>query len=201
MPRLAPLVLLAFASASLVPAAGAQPSADADAKEIAAYRLTGRTLTQVVNVNRTLMQQLSQDPRMQEARKIEAEISTLERKEQMSDADQKRLEELRTRQDQLDDSVENPLGGDTRTLSEMEARIKAYPPLLQALQQEGIAPREYAKFWLVFIQAAFAQGFKKSGMLKELPPGVSPENVKFIEDHAAEIEAMQKEFEALSRPK
>jgi hypothetical protein len=138
---------------------------------------------------------------MQEVKKIEAEISALERKEQLTDADQKRLEELRSRQDQLETSAENPFAGDTRTLSEMEARIKTYPPLLKALQQEGLAPREYAKFWLVFIQAAFAQGFKKSGMLKELPPGVHPDNVKFIEDHAAEIEAMQKEFEALSRPK
>jgi hypothetical protein len=62
-----------------------------------------------------------------------------------------------------------------------------------------MAPREYAKFWLAFIQAAFAHGFKKSGMLKELPPDVNPENVRFIDEHAAEIEAMQKEFQALGR--
>jgi hypothetical protein len=83
----------------------------------------------------------------------------------------------------------------------MEARMRKYPPLVQALQREGIAPREYAKFWLAFIQAMFAQGFQKSGLIKELPKDINADNVKFVADHAAEIEAMQKELEALGKPK
>jgi hypothetical protein len=38
-------------------------------------------------------------------------------------------------------------------------------------------------------------------MLKKLPADVNPENVQFIADHEAEIEAMQKEFEALGKRK
>jgi septal ring factor EnvC (AmiA/AmiB activator) len=182
-------------------APGGQKSEDADSKEISTYRLTTAALTKVVNVNRALIQQMLQDPKVKQAEKIGAEIDALEKKDQLSDAEEKRLQELRARQEQLEESADNPLGGDAKTLSELEERIKKYPPLVQALQKEGMTPREYAKFWLVFIQAAFVHGFKKSGMLKELPADVNPDNVKFMEDHAAEIEAMQKEFEALGRKK
>jgi hypothetical protein len=199
--RSAPLALIL--GCLLIPtfASAAQKTEEADAKEISAYKLTTASLAKVVNVNRALIQQMLQDPKVKETEKLGAEIDALEKKDQLSDAEEKRLQDLRARQEQLEDSMDNPLGGDTKTLSEMEGRIKKYPPLMQALQKEGMAPREYAKFWLAFIQAAFVQGFKKSGMLKELPPDVNPDNVKFMEDHAAEIEAMQKEFEALGKKK
>jgi hypothetical protein len=176
-----------------------QGPADADLKEISAYRLTSAALTKVINVNRALIAELRQNPNAQEALKVQAEIALLEKKDELTDAESTRLDELRARQDELEDSIDNPLAGETQSLSDMEARIKKYPPLMQALQAEAMPARDYAKFWMAFIQAAFVQGFKKSGMLKELPPGVNPENVKFLEEHAAEIEAMQKEFEALGR--
>jgi hypothetical protein len=184
------------------PAAAATTQAkDADTKEIAAYRLTTAALRKVINANRIVAQQLMQHPNVQEARKIDDEIEALEKKDPLTAADEKRLDALRERQQQLEDSDDSPLGGESRTLDEMETRIKAYRPLLQALQSEGMTPREYARFWMAFVQASFAQGFKKAGMLKELPPEVNPENVKFIEEHTAEIEAMQKEFEVLTRRK
>jgi septal ring factor EnvC (AmiA/AmiB activator) len=195
------LALTLFCIVCPVLASGAQKTDEADSKEISAYKLTTAGLAKVVNVNRALIQQMLQDPKVKEAEKVSAEIDALEKKDQLSDAEEKRLKELRARQEQLEDSTDNPLGGDAKTLSEMEGRIKKYPPLVQALQKEGMSPREYAKFWLAFIQAAFVQGFKKSGMLKELPPDVNPDNVKFMEEHAAEIEAMQKEFEALGKKK
>jgi hypothetical protein len=37
-------------------------------------------------------------------------------------------------------------------------------------------------------------GFKKAGTLKDVPPGVSPENVQFVLDHEAEIQQVQKEM-------
>jgi hypothetical protein len=174
---------------------------DADAREIALYRLTVPALAKVININRALVQQLAQDPKAREAMQVETEIAALEKKAPLTEADETRLEALRTRRDELEEAADNPLGGESKTLSEMETRIKNYPPLMQALQKEGLSPRDYGKFWLAFIQAMFVQGFKKSGMLKELPPDVNPENVKFVEEHAAEIAAMQKEFEALGRKK
>jgi septal ring factor EnvC (AmiA/AmiB activator) len=176
-----------------------QVTPDVDTKEIAAYKLTTTALAKVVNVNRALIQQLMQDPGVKEAAKIGTEIEALEKKDTLTEAEEKQLQALRARQEQLEDSNDNPLGGDASTLTEMDARIKKYPPLMQALEKEAMTPREYATFWLAFVQAAFVQGFKKSGMLKELPPDVNPENVKFMEEHATEIEAMQKEFEALGK--
>ena len=194
-------VVLTLVSVLASPLHALQKVDDADAKEIASYRLTSAALAKVVNVNRAMLIQMQQDPKVQEALKVDKAIEALEAKDELTEAEQKQLDALRERQDQLEDSADNPLGGDTKSLGEMEARIKEYPPLMQALQKEGMAPREYAKFWLAFIQAAFVQGFKKSGMLKEIPAEVNPENVKFIEEHAAEIEAMRKEFEALGKDK
>jgi hypothetical protein len=195
-------VVLTLVSALASPAYALQKKVeDADAKEIAAYRLTTAALTKVLTVNRAMVAQVQHDPKVQEALKVAKAIDALEAKDELTEAEQKQLETLHERQEQLEDSADNPLGGDTKSLSEMEARIREYPPLMQALQKEGMAPREYAKFWMAFIQAAFVQGFKKSGMLKEIPPEVNPDNVKFIEEHAAEIEAMQKEFEALGKDK
>lgn len=177
----------------------AQKLPDPDAKEIGAYRLTMDRFNRVVNVNRAFVKVMMQDPKVQETMKIDAELEALAKKEEQTEADAKRIEELEARKDALEDSIDNPLGGDTTTLAEMEARLGKYPPMLQALEREGMAPREYATFWMAFIQAAFAHGFRKSGMLKELPAGVNPENVKFVADHEAEIQAMQKEFEALAK--
>jgi hypothetical protein len=181
------------------PAAPGPQTLDGDAKEIRDYRLTAATLTKVININRALIQEMMQDPNVQQSLKLKAQIEALEKKDQLTEAEEKTLDELREREEQLADADDNPLGGDTKTLSEMEDRIRRYAPLMLALKREAMTPRDYGKFWLAFIQASFVQGFKKSGMLKDLPPDVNPENVKFIEDHAAEIEAMQKEFEALSK--
>lgn len=175
----------------------AQKTADPDMKAIASYRLTMEALKKVAAVNRALVQQMMQDPKVVEARKIEAELEALSKKEEPTEADQKRMEELEAKQSALEESMDNPLGGESRTLADMEARIRKYPPMMQALNREGMTPREYATFWLAFIQAAFAHGFQKGGMLKELPPEVNAENVKFVAEHEAEIQAMQKELEAL----
>ena len=176
-----------------------QKADDPDMKEISSYRLTMEGLKKVAAVNRAMAQRMMQDPKVREAMKIDAELKALSDKDEPTEADQKRIEELEAKKEQLEESVDNPLGGESRTLAEMEARIRTYPPMLQALQREGMAPREYAKFWLAFIQAAFAQGFQKAGMLKELPPEVNVENVKFVAEHEAEIKAMQQEFEQLGK--
>lgn len=169
---------------------------DNDMKEVEAYRLTTGALKKVVNVNRALMKEIMNDSKLQQSMAIRKELEALQEKDELTAADEKRIEALEKRLEGLEDAA-NPLGGDARSLSEMEAGIRKYPAMVAALEREGMTPREYATFWLAFMQAGFAHGFQKSGMLKDLPPGVNPENVKFIGEHAAEIEAMQKELEAI----
>jgi len=170
-----------------------------DAGELAAYRLTPANLRKVIRVNRAVLQALMKEPKVKETLAIEAELETLRSKTERTQADEGRIAELETRRQELESEMDNPLGGDAETLTELEARVRSYPPMAEVLQRQGMSPREYAKFWLTFLQAAFAHGFQKSGMLKALPAGVNPENVRFIAEHEAEIAAMQKEFERLGR--
>jgi hypothetical protein len=81
----------------------------------------------------------------------------------------------------------------------MEALIRKFPPMANGLRKAGMSPREYATFMLAMVQASMVAGFRKSGMIKELPPEVNPENVKFVEEHEAELKAMQAEWEKLSK--
>lgn len=204
VPRLVVSIFFSGIAAALLavaPAAAQPTSSDPDIKELSSYRLTKATLDKVLNVNRAMVRQMMADPRYEAAMKLDAEVEALQSKGTLTDEEAERLEALETRQDEMADDIDNPLGGDSKSLGEMEARIKKFPPLMQALQKEGLTAREYGKFWMAFIQAAFAQGFQKAGMLKELPPEINPENVQFIEQHAAEIAALQKEFEALERKK
>ena len=64
-----------------------------------------------------------------------------------------------------------------------------------------MSARDYSVFTLVLFQSALTAGLKKSGLLKELPKEVNPENVKFVEEHEKELEAMRRELEALAPPK
>ena len=57
---------------------------DSDAWEIAAYRLTGDTLTKVI---RAFVPQVMQHPKVEEARKLEAEIEALSKKDELTAAE------------------------------------------------------------------------------------------------------------------
>lgn len=179
-------------------AQGAQ-SSDPDAKELASYRLTMETLKKVETAGRVLLTMAKQDPRFQKLQKVEAEIDALENKEEMTEADMQRMEALQAQKDQLEQAMDEPGLSDAKTLDEMEANLKKSSMFSTALQQAGLTPREYSKFMMAMVQAAFAAGFKKAGMLKELPPGVNPDNVKFVEEHEADLKAMQAGFEKMSK--
>ena len=197
--RLHALVLALAVSLPMPAASRAQRQDPADLKEIEAYRLTEPALKKVIAVNRSMVQEILKDPKARQAITLRQELERLEEKDDPTPADETRMDDIRKRLEQLDAAVD-PLGGDASSLAEMEAQMAKYPPMAAALAREGMTPREYATFWLAFMQAAFVHGFQKSGLLKELPPGVSPENVQFIADHGAEIDAMQKELEALGTP-
>ena len=140
------------------------------------------------------------DPHFQTLQGVAGEIAALGKKDDLTEADQQRLEKLRADKESLENSADNVLNmGNADSLDEMEAQIQKAPLMANALQSAGMPPREYAKFMMAIIQASMVAGFKKAGMMKELPPGVNPENVKFIEEHEAELKAMQAEFEKLAK--
>jgi hypothetical protein len=183
-------------------AAQTNPQSDRDLKEIAEYRLTMDGLRKMMTVMRTLAEEMRNDPKVQARMKVDAEIKPLTEKEELTEAEEKRLEELRMKLEQLEQEEDNaPSRGNNnpQTLSEMAAQVERQPTVAAALRKAGMSPREYSTFMLAMMQAGMVAGFKKTGHLKELPKGVSAENVKFIEDHEAELKAWQEEMERLNK--
>jgi phage terminase small subunit len=215
MPRLFVFVIAVISVLVSATPALAQGTASADEKELAAYKLTTPTLNKVVAVMRSMAQEMMKD-KYQQAMKIdkqitdvEAQVEKLEAKTEMTEADGKKvealneqLEQLRTQKEQLEETIDsdNPMASNPKTLTEMEENIRKVPVFTRALEREGLSPREYSKFMLAMLQAGIVHGFSQGKVdYSKLPPGVNADNVKFIDEHKAELEAMQKEFAALGK--
>ena len=215
MPRLLRVVVSVCVFASATPAF-AQGTASADEKELAAYTLTMPTLNKAVAVMRSMAKEMMQDPKYQQAMKIdkqiegvEAEMAKLEAKTEMTEAEGKKLEalneqleKLQSQKDQIEETIDtdNPMSSNPKTLTEMEQNIGKVPAFARVLEREGLSPREYSKFMLALLQAGMVHGMSQGKVdYSKLPPGVNADNVKFIDEHKAELEALQKEFEALGK--
>jgi hypothetical protein len=175
--------------------------AAADLNELSTYTLSMDALNKVDRAMRSFAVEMKKDPKVQEAMKLEADIKALEKKFQETeptDAEQKRLEEMEAKLEALKDN-ESLNMGDANTISEMAAKIQKFPPMVSALQREGLTARDYAKFMMAMLQAGLAAGFQKAGMLKELPEGTNPANVKWIIEHEAELAKMQQTWAALMK--
>jgi hypothetical protein len=195
--RIVPAVALAVLVAS--PALAQLPLKslnDPDAKELAAYRLTVPTLNKVVVATRTMMAEMKKDPSFQDVARIETEINALEKKDELTQAEQERLDGLIAKKEALEDSMGGLSMSNARTLDDMVAQIKKIPPMMAGLDAAELSPREYSKFMLSMLQAGMVAGFKKAGMMKEIPKEVPAENVKFMEEHEAELKALQQEMQA-----
>jgi hypothetical protein len=193
------VALLLVSVVSNLAAQGARPS-DADMKEVANYTLTMATVDKVKVATRAMIAEIIKDPKYQQLIKLEAEIEALEKKDDRTETEEAKLATLNEQKEKLETAADSPLSlGQANSLAEMEANIRKTPAIANALQSAGMSPREYATFMMAMIQASMVAGFKKAGMMKELPKDVNPENVKFVEEHEAELKAMQAEFEKLAR--
>lgn len=198
--RLAILMTIAFAPVALN--AQQMIQNDADAKEVASYRLTMEAFNRMKVAWHAAAEEAKKDPKYQELARLETELETLRKKDEPSEAEQARIEELSTKQEQLKNETEGPgLFNDANTLDEMEAAVRNQPLLSGALAKAGMPPREFAKFTFALVGAGFAAGMQKAGMLKEIPKGVNPDNVKFILEHEAELQQLQEEMKGLEKEK
>lgn len=198
------LALLAFVASSTAVLAR-QATLDPDDKELRSYTLTTASMKQFVAATRAMMTAAKADPRYAEVMKLEAEIEKLEAKEEPSDADIERLEKLNAQLEMLEDKLPqvNMADASMKSLTDVENAIKSEPLMANALASAGMSPRDYAKFTLAFFQAAMIHGMQKSGLVKEVPKDlqatVNMANVKFIQDHEAEINALMAEFKGASK--
>lgn len=193
-------VLVFVGTAAAAVAQPAAQAADPDMKEVSSYRLTMEAVNKVDQVTRAMVEELKQDPMMRQRMAIEQELEQLNKKEEPTDADQQRIQQLEAQRDEMEKD-EPALFDNANSLSDMEAAIQKFPPLANALRTSGMAPREYAKFMMAMMQAALAYGFQKSGMKVEDAKltDVQQANVKFVEEHQAELQKLQEEWKALGK--
>ena len=188
---------------SLVPAlppqsAAAKARSDADMKELATYTLTMDTLNKVDRVIQRVTAEMKKDPKVIETTKLKAELKALTDKDDTTEAEDKRMETIRELLEAIESSDDNNSMsvGDGQDLNAMAAKIQALPAAANALRAEGLSAREFSKFMVALLQAGLAAGLQKSGLLKTTPEGTNPANIKFMLEHEAELQKMQKAWEA-----
>lgn len=169
----------------------------ADEKALASYRLNMATVRKVTAATQALAAEQAKDPRMQELVKLRAEIKALEDKDELTDAESEKLEKLREREEALEETMARADDAkdtnDNQTLADMEASIKKMPQAVAILAREGVTPREYTLCMMALLQAAMVEGFSQGKAdLTKLPAGVNPDNVRFVRENKAELEALQK---------
>lgn len=166
----------------------------ADQKELASYTLTMPNVRKAAAALQRFQQIAAKHPKVQEAAKVQAEIDVLEQKDTRTEAEEARLEKLEARAEALDEEIDREVGMNANgTIDEIVARIEREPEAKAALAKEGLTPRDFAKTLLALLQAAMIKGFSQGGKvdLAKLPPGVNPANIKFVDEHEAELKKLQ----------
>jgi hypothetical protein len=168
--------------------------ADPDLREMSTYTLTMDSVNKVERINRAMYDALKQDPRYAEQIKLQKERDALRKKDERTEAEDTRVEEIDARLEVLEERDKSPLDlNDAKDITQMAAKFQAFPPLTAALRKEGMSARDYAKFFLAMLQAGFAAGLQKAGLLKQTPEGVNPANITFVLEHEAELKKLQAE--------
>jgi hypothetical protein len=184
------LVAAALIVSSATPAALGQKPLDPDLKEMSTYVLTMDTLHKVDRAMRSFIAAAQKDPRYQEQQKLEAELEQIKGKEEPTEADEKRMEAIGERLESLEKDA-GMSWNNANTISEMAAEVQRQPLMAASLQREGLTAREFSKFMLGMIQAGFAAGLQKAGLLKTTPEGTNPANIKWVLEHEAELAKLQ----------
>ncbi|MGH7480719.1 MAG: hypothetical protein ACRELV_01070 [Longimicrobiales bacterium] len=76
------------------------------------------------------------------------------------------------------------------TLDDMVTAIESRDVLRGAIEDAGMDVREYTLFTIALTQALFAEAIVSQGLAPEIPEGVNPANVEFVERNKARIEAL-----------
>ena len=179
------------------PGARAQ-SSDADMKEVGAYKLTMDVFTRMARVNRVLYEQMQKDPTVQERTKLKAELKAIQAKDETSEAEDKRVEEIQQRLQALEEAEDRKQGPDTgmndaKSLTEMARAFERTPAFASALKREGVSAREYATFMLASLQASMTAGLmdSKLGIDRSKLTPTQLANAQFIKEHQAELARLQ----------
>jgi hypothetical protein len=92
-----------------------------------------------------------------------------------------------------DDNSKNP----SNTISGSVATIEKYPPVVSALKNAGLSPRDFVVMTYTLINSAAAVHMKKAGAIKDYPDSVLPDNAAFVEKN---YDRISKIFNSASDP-
>lgn len=189
----------------VVPAIAAAQTLSPDEKLLSTYRLTMPTVRKVAAVTSKLAElESSSKPEVTERSKLMARMKVLEDKtdrgEELTKAESAEYDKLMEQVVALETAQaakdEKDSGGTERSdqsIAGMEASLKKNPAVMRVFAAEGLTPREYALTMMALLQAGMIEGFGQGKAdLTKLPPGINPENVRFVRENKAELEAIQK---------
>jgi len=172
-----------------------------DAAEIKAYRLTMDGIRKMAAAGEAMMKAIEADPRYKAEQALKQEIETLEKKDELTAAEEKRLEDLRTKLEEQGEKNDRESGdNNAQTLDDMARRIESVPEMGKAIRSAGLTPREYSLISLVTMQSMMVHGFQKAAGGKELPKEVAgtvlEDNIKFVAANEAEIMRLLEKLKA-----
>jgi len=176
--------------AGLAPTPVAAQAADADSREVQAYKLTMPKLRQLNAMLLDLERQQAADPAYQQLLRKKQELAALAEKDELTDAEMERMARLEEEIAEAEMADEDADADEDQSLSGMAARMMADPRVAGALKRAGLEAREAATLQLAFIQAAFTVGLLESGTIAEIPKEQNTDNVRFLQAHKAEIAAL-----------
>ena len=168
-----------------VPAAAQQAQSDADTREVLAYQLTMPKLRAFGTALAEFQRQREADPAYQALATKRLELAALIEKEELTDAESRRMVQLEDEIAAADEAAEADDGD--QSLDAMVARINADPRIAGALRRAGLEPREAVTMQLALIQAALAAELLASGSIKEIPTDANADNVRLYQANKTEI--------------
>ncbi|MDQ3420657.1 MAG: hypothetical protein M3541_18110 [Acidobacteriota bacterium] len=196
-------ILIALLTIGILSSFASESAAQArseDEKALATYRLTMPNVRKLMAVMQSFADEVARDPKVQEMARLTKQIEPLLAKDELTAAEQalqdklqERIDALEREADEKDAKDDGSSANNAKSLADMEAAIKKHPAAMSALAREGLSPRDYALTTMALLQASMIEGFSQGKVdMKNLPPGVNPDNILFVREHKVELEAMQK---------
>ena len=201
------VLVAAFATLALTaPAATsahAQGASEKDAAELKSYRLTMDGIRKLSAAGEAMGKAIAADPRFKAEQALRQEIAALEKKDELTEAESKRLEDLQEKLEEMEEK--NDKGNkNAETIDEMAKQIESEPVMANAIRSAGLTPREYSVLSLVTFQAMMVHGMQKQYGSKELPKEVAgtvlADNIKFVADNEAEINRLLEKLKTEKKP-
>jgi hypothetical protein len=87
---------------------------------------------------------------------------------------------------------------DDMSIDEMAKEVVKVKAVADALQKAGMTSREYVIFTFALAEAGLYVEMKKRGLADD-PEDTNPANIKFVEDNAAVLKALQTKVESVNK--